>query len=424
MTRSTEPLFYGWWIAGASFTILLITVGTGLYGPPVFLVPLQEQFGWSRAAIAGGSAIAGLTAGAVSPLVGIMIDQYGSRRVMAFGAVVMGSAFCLLGAVQALWQLYALNVIAAVGISCVAWMPNQALISNWFTRNRGMAMGLTNSGIGFGGLAMPILAGFLIEDLGWRAAFAVLGSLVLVIVALVVIVIVRSKPEDMGLLPDGDPAAPDPDDGPAVPEIPGAGEAAGLTLQQAVRTGAFWTLSISHILWTFGSMSIIGHLPAFLRDQGFADRRAAAYLGFSIGFSVAGRVSFGPLADRLAKRRLMSLGLLAHALAVLCLFPIDSPTSLSAFVVLFGMGLGGCAVLVPLLVGELFGLESFGKILGVVTIFVTLGAAAGPVLTGRIFDVTGSYSSAFILHIISFTAAAVVIYFLRRPKTFDPLSSS
>jgi MFS family permease len=128
MTQPTEqpqPLFYGWWVAGASFTILLVTVGIGLYGPPVFLVPLQEHFGWSRAAIAGGSAVAGLTAGLVAPLVGILIDRYGSRRVMVVGALVMGSAFCLLSAVQSLWQLYALNVIAAVGISCVAWIPNQ-----------------------------------------------------------------------------------------------------------------------------------------------------------------------------------------------------------------------------------------------------------------------------------------------------------
>jgi len=270
---------------------------------------------------------------------------------------------------------------------------------------------------------MPILAGFLIGEFGWRVAFGVLGSFVLVIVFVVVVAVVRSKPEDMGLLPDGEAPTPDPLGQAPSQGIEGGPGVAGLSLQQALRTGAFWTLSAAHILWTFGSMSIIGHLPAFLSDLGFGDRRAAAYLGFTIGLSVAGRLSFGPLADRLAKRRLMSLGLLAHSLAVLCLFPIDSPTSLTGFVILFGLGLGGCAVLVPLLVGEFFGLQAFGKILGVVTISVTFGAAAGPVLTGRIFDVTGSYHQAFILHIISFTAAAVVIYFIRRPKAINPLPS-
>jgi MFS family permease len=426
MTQPTEqpqPLFYGWWVAGASFTILLVTVGIGLYGPPVFLVPLQEHFGWSRAAIAGGSAVAGLTAGLVAPLVGILIDRYGSRRVMVVGALVMGSAFCLLSAVQSLWQLYALNVIAAVGISCVAWIPNQTLISNWFTRKRGLAMGITNSGIGFGGLAMPILAGFLIGDFGWRVAFMVLGSVVLVVVVTVTVLVVRSKPEDMGLLPDGEPMAPEPPGGAPSEGIEEGSAVAGLTLQQAFRTGAFWMLSLTHVLWTFGSMSAIGHFPAFLRDLGFDDKRAAAYLGFAIGFSVAGRLSLGPLADRVAKRRLMSLALLVHALAMLCLFPVDSPTSLLGFVILFGMGLGGAAVLVPLLIGEFFGLRTFGGILGVVTISATLGAAVGPVVTGRIFDVTGSYHQAFILHIISFTAAAVVIYFIRRPKAINLLSS-
>ena len=200
-----REVYYGWWIVAASFSILLVTVGVGLYAPPIFLVPLQDHFGWSRAAIAGGSAVAALTVGAVSPLVGISIDRYGSRKVMTAGALVMGSAFCLFGAIQSLWQLYALNVIAAIGIASVAWLPNQTLISNWFDRIRGRAMGIALAGIGFGGLAMPPLADFLITEFGWRIAFAALGSLVLLIVVTVTLALVRSKPEDMGLLPDGEP---------------------------------------------------------------------------------------------------------------------------------------------------------------------------------------------------------------------------
>lgn len=415
MQAPTREVFYGWWIVGASFSILLVSVGIGLYGPPVFLVPLQEHFGWSRAAIAGGSAVGALTAGAAAPLVGVWVDRYGSRRVVTSGALVMGSAFCLLSALRSLWQLYALNVVAAMGISCAAWIPNQTLISNWFDRKRGQAMGITLAGIGFGGLVMPPLAGFLIEEFGWRVAFGVLGSLVLLIVVSVALAIVRSRPEDMGLLPDGAPP------GPAVqPEAGshGIGEdanVAGLSLQEAFRSPAFWILSLGQVLWTFGSMSIIGHLPAFLSDQGFGGQRAALWLALTIGFSVVGRLSFGVLADRFSKRRIMSCALVLHALAVLCLLRVHWPGAVPGFVLLFGMGLGGGAVLVPLLVAECFGLRAFGKVLGVVMISATLGAATGPVVTGRIFDVTGSYGLAFILHIASFTVAAVAIYFLRRP---------
>ena len=194
MTQPRRELFYGWRIVGASFLILLIAVGIGLYGPPVFLVPLQDHFGWSRAAIAGGSAVAFLTAGVVAPLVGVLIDRYGSRKVMVTGALVMGGAFCLLSAIRSLWQFYALNVIVAIGISLVAFIPNQTLISNWFHRKRGLAMGITLAGIGFGGLAMPPLAAFMIADFGWRVAYAVLGSLVLLIVVTVTLAVVRSRP--------------------------------------------------------------------------------------------------------------------------------------------------------------------------------------------------------------------------------------
>ncbi len=415
MTQPTRRLFYGWWIVGASFLVLLITVGIGLYAPPVFLVPLQDHFGWSRAAIAGGSALGALTAGIIGPLVGGWIDRYGSRRVMTIGALVMASGFGLMSLIRSLWQLYALNVFGAIGIACAAWIPNQTLISNWFTRKRGMAMGITLAGIGFGGLAMPPLAGFLIAEFGWRVAFAVLGSLILVIVVGVTLAIVRSQPADLGLLPDGE--APGPEMQPGDP-IDAGGEAAevpGLNLSEAVKTAAFWLLSVGHILWTFGSMSLIGHIPAFLTDQGFESQVAAAFLALAIGISVAGRLTFGVLADRFTKRAIMSLAMILQVLAVFCLFRVDSFGALPVFAILFGMGLGGGAVLVPLLVGECFGLRAFGKVLGLVMISATLGAASGPVVTGRIFDVTGSYTLAFVLHIVSFTMAAAIFYSVRRP---------
>jgi len=416
MTRAAREFYYGWWIVGASFLILLITVGVGLYAPPVFLVPLQDHFGWSRAAVAGGSAVAALTVGVVSPLVGVAIDRYGSRKVMTTGALVMGVAFCLLGVIRSLWQLYALNVIAATGIAAVAWIPNQTLISNWFDRKRGLAMGITLAGIGFGGLAMAPLAGFLQEEFGWRMAYGVLGSLVLLIVITVTLAVVRSRPEDLGLLPDGEPLASVAQTGAPIHGTREAEEAAGLSLSESLRTSAFWILSLGHVLWTFGSMSIIAHLPAFLTDRGFEGKAAAGYLGFAIGFSIAGRLSFGMLADRFSKKGIMSSALILQALAVLCLLRVEWSGALPGFLILFGLGLGGGAVLIPLLIGECFGLRAFGKVLGVVMISATLGAATGPVLTGRIFDVMGSYQLAFVLHIVSFTASAIAICLLRRPR--------
>lgn len=419
MTAPGPAAFYGWRIVSASFVILFVTVGIGLYSPPVFLVPLQNHFGWSRAAISAGGSIAALVTGIASPLVGISVDRYGARRVMTFGALVMGGGFALLGLVQSLWQLYLLNALAALGVTCVAWLPNQTLVANWFSRRRGMAMGVALSGIGFGGLAMAPLAALLIERFGWRVAYVSLASLVLLIVVGVVMVVVRTRPADLGQVPDGDP----PGAGQGDPDAAGGPvEAGGVAVRgasEAFRTGTFWILSLCNLLTVFATMSLIAHLVAFLRDAEFGGRIAAASLGLMVGASVGGRMLFGLLADRYRKTRVMSLAMLLGALATLFLFGVRLPGALPGFVITFGLALGGTAVLVPLLVGECFGLSSFGKILGALMVSATVGAAIGPVLTGWIFDVTGSYRMAFVLHVAALTASALAILFVRMPEGMD-----
>jgi MFS family permease len=422
MTAAERRLFYGWRIVAASFVILFITVGVGIYAPPVFLIPLQEHFGWSRAAIAAGPGIAALMSGLLSPLVGAWIDRYGARRVMSIGAAVMGGAFLLLGFVNALWQFYAVNAIAAVGVTCVAWIPTQTLISTWFERRRGLAMGITLAGIGFGGLAIAPLGSALIGWAGWRIAYATLGSMILLIVVTLAVTVVRSRPADLGLLPDGDPVA-SPGTAPAPDQATEAAEELpGLELAGAFKTSALWMLVVCHFLWVFAGLSIVAHVHAFLTDEGFSSDAAAWALGLAIGVSVVGRVLFGLLADALPKKYVLALAFVVEAAAPLALLSIHWVGALPAFVIAFGLGIGGGAVLVPLLVGDCFGLRSFGKILGVVMIPGALGAAIGPVLTGRIFDVTGSYALGFALHLAAFLIAAALICFLRRPA-FDRIST-
>ncbi len=455
MTESGSKIFYGWWITAASFVILLLSVGLGLYCPPVFLVPLQEHFGWSRAAIATGSSVAALISGLSSPLVGVWIDRFGTRKVMVCGAVAMGSAFIMLSFIESLWQLYVLNGLAALGLTCTAWVPNQTLISTWFDKKRGMAMGAALTGIGFGGLFMAPLAGVFISAWGWRAAFATLGAVMLVLVSGVILAVIRSSPADMGLLPDGEAGART--EGTTDTELaatPGvsssAGEAAassakpsaavaassaksadtvsasaagtdvavaGVDLKQVFVMRAFWVICAAHLLWVFGNLSIIGHLVAFLSDTGVAAQTAASTLGAAIGISVFGRVSFGFLADRYGKRNILMAALALHIAAILCLLKVPTPGFLAAFVALYGLGLGGGAVMIPLLVGECFGLKSFAKILGVIMIAGTLGAAIGPVLTGRIYDLSGSYNDAFLLHLGAYALAAFALLFLPVPRS-------
>lgn len=416
--NTTPERFYGWHIVTASFFILFVTVGVAIYSPPVFLVPLQEHFGWSRAAIATGGAIAALVSGGFSPFVGVWIDRYGARRVMTVGAILMGSAFALLGRLESLWQLYASYALAGAGVTCVAFIPNQTLISNWFVRRRGMAMGIATAGIGFGGLTIAPLSAALIDGVGWRMSFVSLSLLIFVIVVTLTLTVVRDRPSDLGLLPDGDP--PEPLSLSQLSAPPPAAKPPGISLGESLKTSAFWIISIANLLFVFGGLSIIGHLVAFLDDAGFDNRFAAATLGGALGVSVGGRLLFGALADRLPPRQVMAMALILQAVATLFLLNIATRGAVPAFVVTFGLGLGGVAVLVPLLVGDNFGLRSFGKILGVIMISATIGVAVGPVLTGRIFDVTGSYNGAFALHFGAFSVAAAMVLFLRKPPLGEP----
>jgi MFS family permease len=417
MSQSLGRLFYGWWIVAGSFLMMLVTVGVGIYAPPVFLVPLQEQFGWSRAAIAAGSSLASLVSGVLSPLVGSWVDRYGPRKLIVIGATLMGLTFALFGLMQSLWHLYAISLVVPIGVSCAAWIPNQTLISSWFNRKSGLAMGIALAGIGFGGLAMAPLGALLIERLGWRLAYVGLSSLVLLLVLPTALAVVRNRPADLGMLPDGDAVDPR-GAGAKTSDEAAEGRRTGLELSEALRSRAFWVLSLFNFLRVFGVTAVIGHLAAFLSDSGFERQTAAGALGLLVGVSVFGRLGFGFLADRFPRKWIACLGVTVQGSVSLLLLSVTSFGALPAFLILFGLAQGGGAVLLPLLVGHSFGLRAFGKILGVIMIATTLGGAVGPVLTGWIFDTTGSYDLAFQLLVAAFLTAALAIQLLPPPR--DP----
>jgi len=402
--------FYGWAVVGASFFAQLIVVGIALYAPPVFLLPLESHFGWSRAAIAAGPGLAALICGLVSPLIGTLTDRYGPRLVMLWGVVILGTSEVLLSQITTVAQYYLICSILPVGLAAAAWVPNQTLVANWFVRKRGAAMGVALTGIGIGGLVMASLAGLLIECVGWRAAYAILGGSVLGLVTPVVWWVVRDKPSEMGLPPDGE--------GNPTPARPGPsqGGPASFTFEEVVRSPGFWMLALVEFCAVLGSLAIIGHLPAFLADHGASRTIAANVLAITIGLSVAGRLLYGYLGDRLRKKPAMISTLVIFAAADLVLLLVPRPGALPGFVVLFGLGLGGSAVLVPLLVGDYFGLAAFARTVGSLMVAATVAAAIGPVALGVIYDRSGSYALGFALLAVVFALGAVAMALANPPR--------
>lgn len=410
-----DKVFYGWWIVFGAFCILVVAAGAGLYALPIFLVPLQEHFGWTRAGISTGPAVAAVVSAVLAPFVGVLLERFGTRKVMCFGASVMALGFLGLASIAALWHFWLASAVVAIGISLVAFIPVQTLISHWFTRRRGLAMGLTLAGIGFGGLMIAPLTGQIITAYGWREAYLTLAVLVVVLVTVIVLSLIRQSPQEMGLLPDGDIADESLGDRDAEIVLP------GMEVGEAMRTGVFWFIAMANFLGIFAAFGIVQHLAALLSDAGYSASRAASVLGISIGITMVGRVLFGLLTDRFAIRWIFATVVALPAVAAFLLMSIDSTPILVLFCICFGLGLGGIAVISPLAVGACFGLRAFSKIVGAIFVSATLGASAGPVITGKLYDINGDYRVALMVLIVAGCIGVVSAIFVVRPAALARL---
>jgi len=411
--RQRRTVFYGWRIVGATFAILVLTGGIGFYTFTIFVKPLTEEFGWSRTAISGAVSLWAVVLGLASQVVGLCMSKYGARRTMTIAAFLGGAGYLLLSRLNGIALLYGAMAVIGVGVAGTTLVPGQTLISHWFNRLRGRAMGLMMLGIGIGGLVMPPLTAFLIQRFGWRGALGFFSAAFWIVVIPVVLVFIRSKPSDLGLLSDGASAGPDPSN---------AGTAAitGLPVRRAVMSAAFVLVFATYVLQLYGQSGLNVHFAPLLdRHTGFSPQQAANFFGLTLGFSVFGRPLFGWLSDRWSPRGLMALGgfLFAAGTAVLevCFIRLEmtSPIPIYVFGILYGCAVGGSATVLPILIGRCFGLLNFSTILGIVMRGFAIGVVLGPLLAGRVFDNTGSYEVALFTWLAAFILSAVLVLMVR-----------
>jgi MFS family permease len=416
---NSQELFYGWRIVAASFVIIFSSTGIIFYSFGVFVPRLELDLGWSATQLGLAVSVWALLFGFSGPLVGVFIEKYGAKRVIAFCALITGLCYLFLSRITELYQLFILMAIVGVGSAGITLVPNQTLISNWFEKRRGRAMGLMMMGIGFGGLAMPPLADYLIEKTSWRSSFLMLGILLLAAIIPITLLVVRTKPSDMGLQPDGDGSGGDSDSPSEDEQTAGA---SGLEVKRALSTSSFWLLFVAFVLLVFGESGLTVH---FIRFAGWEDitYRTASYVwGFAIFMSALGRLGFGFLADRQNPRNLIAVthGLHAVAMLILIVFFIRMESHSLATYVLFslvyGLSLGGSAVLLPVMTVRCFGLLNFSKVLGLLMMGFALGVVGGPLLAGNLSDKTGSYEVVLLIFAIAFGMAAVSVAFIKPDK--------
>ncbi len=417
MARGPSRLFYGWWIAAAFFLSFMYSAGVFVHGMTAFFNPIKDEFGWTVAAISIAFSLQRLEGGLMAPVVGHLFDRVGPRKLIFTGMLLMSLGFVLLSRTSSLWMFYLGFIITSVGHSANSPGIGLATISHWFRRNRGKAIGLVMAGGGAAGVLVPVLV-FLIDAIGWRSAMLVVSG-GFWIFSLPLLFIARRRPQDMGLLPDGDPPTPAAQpSATAVGDAPaGAAPLKDYSVGEAIRTRRFWMLAVSYALIQLTISSTLVHFIPYLEDQGISRGVAGATLAFVTVTSLVGRVGFGWASDTFEKRHLLVVAVVLQVSGIIVLINVSSVLTLVPFVALYGLGFGGGLPVRPAIQAEYFGMRSFGVIQGTFLSVSSVAAIAAPVFAGWMKDVTGEYQLAFLILAAGSALAVPLVLATRGPES-------
>ena len=407
-TTQSNGIFYGWWIVVAAFLNLFFAVGIIFYGFPVFYPALAESLGFTRAQLTQGFLLGFLIAGLPFGLIaGVVIDRLGARWVILAGVGLVGISLMLMGWMTKLWHYELLCITEVLGYVLAGPIANQVLVAKWFEVRRGRAMGYVYLGLGLGGVASPLLSNYLIQNFGWRHALETVGMLIMVVLIPVGVLVTRSAPADLGLLPDGAPQETGlrPDAGRNNQKAVGRGD-----IQAAMRTRNFWLILAGSTLVVGAIGAVIQHFILFLKDQGYSTTSASRFFSTLLVASLGGRVLVGYLADRFRKKNIMALFYASLSASVLLIGFSHSPLVIWSFVVIFGFSMGADYMLIPLVTAECFGTASLGKILALIIMGYSLGQWGAPWVAGRIFDACHSYELAWNVIAVAGLMGVVAIF--------------
>jgi MFS family permease len=409
--RARLPFFYGWVIVAVAF----VTMAVGVNARTAFSLlfpPILDEFGWERGVTAGAFSFGFLVSAALSPALGRLMDRRGPRVVMEMGVGLVAAGLMLATLVRQPWHLYlTLGVLVGGGSVCVSYTGQALYLPNWFVRRRGLAMSVAFSGVGVGSIILLPWLQALIGAAGWRAACWAMAILVLVLLAPLNLLLKR-RPEDMGLEPDGDPS----------PRATAAGQAANVvdpawamvdwTLARAVRTSRFWWITLGYFGGLFSWYAVQVHQTKYLIDIGWSPTYAAWALGSVSLVAIPGQIALGHLSDRIGREWVWTVGSLGFAICYLALIlmrEVPTPPLLWLMVVSQGFLGYGLTSVVGAIPAEIFQGPHYGSIFGTLMLSAIAGGAAGPWVAGALHDATGSYAPAFWIAIgcSAFSAAAI-----------------
>ncbi|MSQ28572.1 MAG: MFS transporter [Dehalococcoidia bacterium] len=400
MRALRNRVYYGWVIVGVVTLAGFTQVGT--FNPilAVFVKPFHDVFGWSRAEVSMGITLGSIGGGLIGPFLGPLIDRRGARAVLLTLQAVYGT--CLLSLTFVNGALIPFVAVFAVGRTAAqagANLANQVAIANWFVRYRGRAMGVTNLGNRLGQAVLPGVAAFLIETVGWRFAWLFLGAQVWILAMVPCLLLMRRRPEDLGLLPDGaQPAAPNAGTMVQPAQRPQVAEAASWGARQAVRTRALWLMTVASCFSYFVGAGINLHLYPFLGDSGISVQDSVLVSGAFFTMAAVGSLAWGALMDRFAVRYCMAFGYAISAATNFLLLSSPGLGSAFLFAVIYGFAFGGVNTSISIVWASYFGRTNLGAITGLVLPIQLFANALGPLFGGMMYDRFGDYHLAFLLY--------------------------
>lgn len=388
MKHRPFKIFYGWWIVVVTFIISATISGGFYYGFTSLIDPIALDLGWSYTQISLASSLRGLELGLLAPLVGILVDRYGPRRIIFAGAIICAAGLVVLSRMTTLAMFYLAFVLIAIGTSGCTTTVMMTTIANWFKKNVGLAAGIVSCGMGFGGLMLPLLVK-LIDIYTWRVALVILAIIILVIV-LPLSMLIRHRPEQYGDVPDGQAETPAKKDNTRVStEIPGV----EFNVKRILTGRVFWRIALAYFIHLIVMSAVITHIMPYLGSVGVSRSNAAIVATAVPLISIIGRIGLGWLGDK-TNRRLVAAGTFGLvSCGVLCFAYVNNAAIplLIGFVFLFGTSYGGGLILRTALARDLFFGRKFGTVFGALMGINMAGAIIGPPLAGWVYDTWDSY---------------------------------
>ncbi len=414
-----HKIFYGYWIVAACFLCALVSNGSCMGIFAVFVKALHEKMGWNRTEIMAGFTIYVVISAIVSPMVGRMVDRRGAPLVIGAGGLVSASGLILVSLMTRLWHFYVGHALIGIGAIASGPVALSFVVSHWFVKRRGLAMGIMSMGMAAAGLVFgPFIAVVVIPLHGLENAYLAMALINFLVIIPLSMFIIKTRPGEMGLFPDGITENASPMDNARGGTRNRNPVVAGLTLRSALATPAFWVMGI-YLIFHHVYVGVMQNVFAYFSDMGFSAGIGSAVIGLSSLAGIGGMILFGWLCDRIKAKYAAAIGLgfIVNSIAILLNTGPSSPVGyLWLYSLVFGLGAGCWLPTMSVLISSSFGMTSYGAIFGIMSFFQYTGASIGPLLTGYLYDATHSYRPAFTTIMVLELIAMVLVLANRPPK--------